>query len=136
MQIRHQIFTMKDADDVVQNALVHGETRIPGAFDNQKNLIEGRTDFQRSNFHARHHDVFNLALGKLEDAFEHSGAFLLIAVDHGAQLGFSSHSSAAGIPGIDASEEESGNPHASIRDGVEQFHANLDGNHDAETDLF
>ena len=76
MQVRHQILAVKDTDDVVQNALVDRKPGIARALDDKQDLVERRADIDRRNFHARHHDVLDLAFGEFQNPLEHACVFV------------------------------------------------------------
>ena len=86
MQVRHQILAVKDSHNVVQNALVDGKPRIARALNDQQNFFKRRADLDRGDLDSRHHHVFHLTFGKLQDPFEHSTVFMTIAVDQGAKF--------------------------------------------------
>jgi hypothetical protein len=134
MNVRHQILAVKDAGDVIQNPLVYRKAGVSGAFHNNENLLKRSADFNCGNFHSRHHHVFHLPLGELEDAFEHSGVFVAVAIDKRAKLGVRNRGGESRGVVTDASEEESRQFNSVFGNRIEEPHADFNRQHHSQTD--
>jgi hypothetical protein len=71
VQIWHQVFSMKDANDVIQDSLVDRETCIARRFDDLKDFGHWSGDIQGGDLRPGHHDILHLALGEFQHPFEH-----------------------------------------------------------------
>jgi hypothetical protein len=84
MQIRHQVFAVQNADNVIERALINRKSRVSRALDHQQHFLERRVDVNRRDFHSRHHDIFHVTFGKLEYPFEHARMLIAFRIEQSA----------------------------------------------------
>src|SRR5207244_1875924 len=70
MQIRHQVLTVQNADNIVENATIDRKSRVARAFDHSDDFLKERAGVDGRHFHARHHDSTDLAFQKFPQALQ------------------------------------------------------------------
>src|SRR5262245_10521513 len=136
MKVGHQVLAVKNANYVVQDALVDREAGVARALDHKQNLFKRRTDLDCRRFDAGHHDVFHLAFRKFKNTLEHSAVFVAVTVDESAKLRIRHGRGQCRRIIANTTEEEGSQADAVLRYRIKQPHANLNRQHDSKTDPF